>query len=250
MGWLAPARHTFALEQTWVVWDKFFLNDLGVKGLIESLGPVFPALLEISYTLVYSMPYFWLGVLYAYRPPGARGPLAVPVRPGGAVCLRAVPLLPFRAASHGLPGPGFPDLTSRLPAASTGRCSGAYGIHTSVFPSAHVSGAFCAWLSPCSWCCRRRVGLEVPAGSGDSDRDRHGVWPLPLPGGRGRRAGDRSIGDRSGVVSGEPAAVRSCCRRAWRGDSLRRDWRGLIGLVDFWRPSGGLGLARSPWRNP
>ena len=48
MGWLASASHNYSLEHTWVVWDKFFLHNLGVKALIESAGPVLPSVLEIS----------------------------------------------------------------------------------------------------------------------------------------------------------------------------------------------------------
>jgi hypothetical protein len=45
MGWFAPARHTYTLEQSWELWDKTLLNNLGLKPAIESLGPLLPSIL-------------------------------------------------------------------------------------------------------------------------------------------------------------------------------------------------------------
>ena len=47
MGWLAPARHTYRLEKSWIVWDRRFLNDWGVKAAIERCGSLIPAILEL-----------------------------------------------------------------------------------------------------------------------------------------------------------------------------------------------------------
>jgi membrane-associated phospholipid phosphatase len=143
MGWFAPSHHSFALEKTWVVWDKFFLNTLGVKGFIEFLGPVLPSLLEISYILVYAIPYFSLGVLYAYNRQERVDRFLFPFVLAVLSAYALFPYFPSEPPRTVFPGQDFPAWTTvfrRLNWAMLG----SYGIHTSVFPSAHCSGAFCA----------------------------------------------------------------------------------------------------------
>ncbi len=146
MGWLAPSSHSYELERLWVRWDKFFLNDLGVKALIESAGPVMPSLLEISYTLVYTTPFIGLVVLYAY---GHRERVDRFLFPFALSILCAYVLFPYFPSEPPrtvFPGEDFPSYVTvfrRFNWALLGN----YGIHTSVFPSAHVSGAFAAALT-------------------------------------------------------------------------------------------------------
>ena len=129
-------------------------------------------------------------------PPCARRRLPVSVSFGRATLLRAVPLLAFGASANRLSGRGFPVLRYRLPAFNWWMFGG-YGIHTSVFPSAHVAGA----LSPRSWDVERPAGAEMghafSSGDGCSDRDRHRLRPIPLLGGRygGLGDGDRRVRD-------------------------------------------------------
>jgi membrane-associated phospholipid phosphatase len=146
MGWFAPAEHTFELERTWVVWDKFFLNSMGAKALIESLGPLLPSLLEISYSLVYAIPYFSLGLLYAY---GHRERADRFLFPFSLAVLSACALFPFFPSEPPrtvFPGEDFPAWITIFRRFNWGLL-GSYGIHTSVFPSAHVSGAFSAAIA-------------------------------------------------------------------------------------------------------
>jgi membrane-associated phospholipid phosphatase len=143
MGWLAPATHSFELERTWVQWDKYFLNGLGVKAMIEAAGPVVPSLLELSYTLVYSTPIIALSVLYAYgrreRVDRFLFPFAVSV-----LCAYALfPYFPSEPPRTVFPGEDFPAYMTVFRRFNWSML-GSYGIHTSVFPSAHVSGAFSA----------------------------------------------------------------------------------------------------------
>jgi membrane-associated phospholipid phosphatase len=146
IGWLAPAGHNYALERTWVVWDKFFLNDLGVKALIESAGPVFPALLEISYTLIYSMPFIGLAVLYAYRRRERADRLLFPLVLSVLSAYVLFPYFPSEPPRTVFPGQDFPSYASIFRRFNWAML-GSYGIHTSVFPSAHVSGSFALALT-------------------------------------------------------------------------------------------------------
>jgi membrane-associated phospholipid phosphatase len=143
MGWFAQSHHGIELEKTWVVWDKFFLNTLGVKALIECLGPVFPSLLELSYILVYAIPYFSLGVLYAYHRQDRVDRFLFPFALAVLVAFALFPYFPSEPPRTVFPGQDFPSWMSVFRRLNLDML-GAYGIHTSVFPSAHASGAFCA----------------------------------------------------------------------------------------------------------
>ncbi len=143
MGWFAPAQHSYALERTWVGWDRFFLYTLGVKPLIELLGPVVPSILEISYVLVYAIPYFSVVVLYVY---GNRERVDRFLFPFVLAVLAAYALFPYFPSEPprtAFPGADFPPWLSVFRRLNWSLLGG-YGIHTSVFPSAHVSGAFSA----------------------------------------------------------------------------------------------------------
>ena len=141
MGWMAPAGHTYALERTWVVWDKFFLNQLGIKAAIESAGPLFPGLLEISYTLVYSMPFVGLAVLYAYNHRERADSLLFPLALSVLSAYALFPYFPSEPPRTVFPGEDFPSYMTVFRQFNWAML-GNYGIHTSVFPSAHVSGSF------------------------------------------------------------------------------------------------------------
>ncbi len=146
MGWLAPPAHSHSLERTWVLWDKFFLNELGAKALIESAGPLLPGLLEISYTLVYAMPFIALAALYAH---GRRDRVDRLMFPLAASVLSAYALFPYFPSEPPrtvFPGEDFPSYMTVFRKFNWDML-GSYGIHTSVFPSAHVSGAFSVALT-------------------------------------------------------------------------------------------------------
>ena len=152
MGWFAPGRHGYALEQGWVKWDKLLLNDLGVKAAIEWLGPGLPSLLEISYTLVYTIAPFCVVVLYVANKRERIDRFTTVMALGVLPVYALFPLFPSEPPWTVFPGqdmPAFDTVFRRFNAAMLG----SQGIHTSVFPSAHVSGSFTAaiamtWLLP------------------------------------------------------------------------------------------------------
>jgi membrane-associated phospholipid phosphatase len=141
MGWLAPAGHTYTLEQSWELWDKTLLNDLGLKAAIESFGPVLPSILEIAYLLVYTVPSFGLAMLYVYKRRERADRFLYQFLLGILIAYTLFPLFPSEPPRTVFPGedlPGYLTVFRRLNL----WLLGGYGIHTSVFPSAHVSGAF------------------------------------------------------------------------------------------------------------
>ncbi|MEK7408373.1 MAG: phosphatase PAP2 family protein [Acidobacteriota bacterium] len=143
MGWFALPHHTYHLERAWVAWDKTLLNDWGLRAAIECCGPVLPALLELAYALVYSIPVFSMAMLYAY---GARSRIdrfLVVFLPAILMCYALFPYFPSEPPRTVFPGEDFPTVTTVFRRFNWWLLGG-YGIHTSVFPSAHVAGGFSA----------------------------------------------------------------------------------------------------------
>jgi membrane-associated phospholipid phosphatase len=148
MGWFATPHATHPLETGWVTWDRVVLRG-GAKAVIESLGPFLPAVLEISYLLVYAVGPFSVAMLYAYGRRDRADQFLFLFVTGVLLCYAQFPFWPSDP-----PRILFP--TEDLPAYVTvfRRWNlwllGVGGIHTSVFPSGHVAAAFTAaggmWL--------------------------------------------------------------------------------------------------------
>ena len=142
MGWFALPHVGHALESRWVVWDRWALRG-GGKALIESLGPVGPWMLEMAYALVYALAPFAVAVLYLYRRRGAVDRFLWVFVLGVLLCYAQFPFWPSdppRVLFAGEDLPAYAGILRRLNLWMLGN----YGIHTSVFPSAHVAGAFAA----------------------------------------------------------------------------------------------------------
>lgn len=144
MGWFALPHTGHVLESHWVVWDRLFLNG-GGRVLIECLGPAMPAVLEIAYALVYALPPFAVAMLYVY---GRRDRVDrfLPVfLLSVLLCYGQFPFWPSeppRVVFFGQDLPAYLTVFRRFNLWMLG----SYGIHTSVFPSAHVAGALAAAL--------------------------------------------------------------------------------------------------------
>ena len=63
MGWFAQPHAGAVLESRWIVWDRLLLRG-GGKAAVEVFGPVLPSILEISYSMVYTLAPFSIVILY------------------------------------------------------------------------------------------------------------------------------------------------------------------------------------------
>jgi membrane-associated phospholipid phosphatase len=140
MGWLALPHPPAALEQSWVIWDRWLLNG-GLRGLIEVFGPVLPFALECSYSLVYAMPPFALGLLYALRQRRRADALLFPLALAVLSVYALFPLFPSEPPWTVFPGQDLPSYDSPVRRFNAAMLR-SQGIRTSVFPSAHVAGSF------------------------------------------------------------------------------------------------------------
>jgi membrane-associated phospholipid phosphatase len=142
MGWFAPAEHSYELERSWIVWDRLLLGDWGLKAAIEFFGPLVPSILEISYALVYAIGPFSVAVLYRYGRRAEVNRFLFPFLLGTVASYCLFPYFPSEPPRAAFPGEDaalhnvFRQFNWWL--------LGGHGIHTSVFPSAHVSSAFAA----------------------------------------------------------------------------------------------------------
>jgi membrane-associated phospholipid phosphatase len=143
MGWFAPERHTYEFERAWIVWDRILLRDWGLRAAIESLGPLLPALLEISYLLVYTIGAFGVAMLYVYGTRDRVDRFLFLAVAGLLLSYAQFPFWPSEPPRTVFPGEDFPTVMTVFRRFNW-YVLGGYGIHTSVFPSAHVSGAFAA----------------------------------------------------------------------------------------------------------
>lgn len=140
MGWFAPPTHDFHLERSWIVLDRLVLRDWGLQRAIESTGWLIPGLLELSYLLVYAVPVFLVTLLYIYQRREQVDTLLSIYLLGLLLSYGQFPFWPSEPPRTVFPGEDFPHVVTFIRRWSLS-VVGSYGIHTSVFPSAHVSGA-------------------------------------------------------------------------------------------------------------
>lgn len=143
MGWFAQPHTGTALEEAWVVWDRYVLDTMGLRAWIEALGPVVPMVLEIAYTTVYVTGVMSLSLLYAHGL-GRRADVLLFCLLFGALASYAMfPFFPSEPPRTVFPDQDLPNYRATFRAFNYW-ILGNWGIHTSVFPSAHVSAAFSA----------------------------------------------------------------------------------------------------------
>lgn len=146
MGWFAPSAHSYRFEHEWIVWDRLLLDDFHLRTAIEVLGPVLPSLLEISYSLVYAVPPFTMVLLYAAGKRERADTLLTIYLLGLFLCYGQFPFWPSEPPRTVFPGQDMPNVHSIFRDFNLWLV-GNHGIHTSVFPSAHVSGVFAAFMA-------------------------------------------------------------------------------------------------------
>ncbi|MBV8846167.1 MAG: phosphatase PAP2 family protein [Bryobacterales bacterium] len=143
MEWFTPAVQDHHLERVWVLWDRVLLDQYGLRAAIESAGRVLPEFLELCYVLVYAVAPIAVWVLYA-NGKGLRARqfwVAYLAATLGAYAL--FPYFPSEPPRIVFPGLDMPHVEAMVRNVNM-MILGGYGIHSSVFPSAHVSSAFSA----------------------------------------------------------------------------------------------------------
>jgi membrane-associated phospholipid phosphatase len=142
MDWFRPLAPDHHLEFRWIEWDRAILYG-GLKPAIESLGGLVPGYLEFCYLLVYAVGPFTVATMYfTHRRERVNQVLFVYLM-GTLAAYALFPYFPSAPPRTLFAGSDLPAKTTALRQFNLWIVNG-YGIHSSVFPSAHVSSAFSA----------------------------------------------------------------------------------------------------------
>ncbi len=143
MNLFSPDRHQHRLEQVWIVWDRVILHQAGFQHAVESLGPILPSILELAYLFVYAIAPFAVAMLYTYNHQERAANLTLYYVLGTLLAYACFPFFPSEPPRTVFPGQDMPNVTNWFRSSNL-FVVGGYGIHSSVFPSAHVSSAIAA----------------------------------------------------------------------------------------------------------
>lgn len=143
MNWFTAAHPTHTLEHAWIVWDRLLLHQHGLQRLIEYAGWPLPGFLELCYLLVYGVGPFAVGTLYAYKRRDLVDRVLFTYLAGTLLAYGLFPYFPSEPPRTVFVGLDLPNIVTPLRRLNLAIVGG-YGIHSSVFPSAHVSSAFSA----------------------------------------------------------------------------------------------------------
>jgi len=140
MDLFSPLVRDHHLELSWVEWDRSLLYGAGLQPGIEWMGALAPGYLEFCYLLVYAVGPFAVAV-------EKRRELANQVvflyLLGTLLAYALFPYFPSEPPRTVFGGTDMPNVLTPLRQLNLW-IVGEYGIHSSVFPSAHVSSAFSA----------------------------------------------------------------------------------------------------------
>jgi membrane-associated phospholipid phosphatase len=143
MDWFTPLGGDHHLELRWVEWDRSIFYKWGFQRAIESLAALLPTYLEFCYLLVYAVGPFTVAVLYFERRHDRVNQVLFLYLLGTLLAYTLFPYFPSEPPRTLFGASDLPHLMTPLRRLNLAIVNG-YGIHSSVFPSAHVSSAFTA----------------------------------------------------------------------------------------------------------
>ncbi len=143
MDYFAPSQYDFLSEMAWIRWDIILLNGFGVTQRIEALGPVIPLYLELCYLLVYGVGAYCVGRLSAIAGRKAINRFWVIFLLGTLAAYALFPYFPTEPPRFAFADVMPPNIITPLRRLNLYLLNQST-IHSSVFPSAHVSAAFSA----------------------------------------------------------------------------------------------------------
>jgi membrane-associated phospholipid phosphatase len=143
MDWFTPLVRNPHWEQTLIVWDRTLFDRYGLSAAVESAGHLMPMFLELCYMLVYLVAPVALWALIANRHRDRVNQFWLAYLVG---TLGAYALFPYFLSDSprvAFPGENLPHFVTFFRRVNLWIASH-YDIHSSVFPSAHVSSALSA----------------------------------------------------------------------------------------------------------
>ncbi len=138
-----PTTYDRSHENVWIKEDHVFLATWHVRAAIEILGKLIPSYLELCYFLVYGLPAYCVGLLYARGKRSSVDRFLMIYLTGTLAAYALFPYFPSQPPRLAFPGVDDPTYVTWIRHLNLYVLSKAT-IHTGVFPSAHVSSAFSA----------------------------------------------------------------------------------------------------------
>jgi membrane-associated phospholipid phosphatase len=127
----------------WAAWDPIILDQWRLRAAIDQCGWILQSLLEFSYTLVYAIPPLAVSLLYLYRRRDRVDQFLFTFLLGTLLSYALLPYFPSESPRLLFPGLDEPQMTTIWRRFNIWVLAH-YDIHSSVFPSGHVSAAFSA----------------------------------------------------------------------------------------------------------
>jgi membrane-associated phospholipid phosphatase len=143
MEWFTPLAWDHHLEFQWIKWDRSLLYGWGLQRAIESLGALLPSCFEFCYLLVYAVGPFTVAVLYIEHHRIRVNRVLFLYVLGTLLVYALFPYFPSQPPRTLFGDSDLPNVMTALRRFNLWIVNGV-GIHSSVFPSAHVSSAFSA----------------------------------------------------------------------------------------------------------
>jgi membrane-associated phospholipid phosphatase len=143
MDWFSSLPRNFNLELRWEEWDRTILYGWGLQRAIESLSVLGPLYLELCYALVYAVAPFVVAILYIQRKFSRVNGAVFLYLVGTLLAYGLFPYFPSDPPRVAFGGSDMPNIHTAVRELNLWLV-GDLGIHSSVFPSAHVSSAFSA----------------------------------------------------------------------------------------------------------
>ena len=163
MDWFTPTVRDHRLEQTWIVWDRMLLDRHGLRAMIESAGLLLPVFFELCYLLVYAIGFVAVWALLAHGRRRRLNQFWLIYLAGTLGAYALFPYFPSEPPRIAFAGADLPSVVTVLRRFNLW-ILGNFSIHSSVFPSAHVSSAFsAAWGLLATLPERRWIGWAMAA---------------------------------------------------------------------------------------
>jgi membrane-associated phospholipid phosphatase len=161
MNWFTPATHEHRLERAWIVWDRWLLGDFHLRAAIEYAGAMFPLYFELCYALVYAVAPVSIALLFIYRRRGHIDRFWMVYLAGTLGAYALFPFFPSEPPRTVFPTEDLPQVMTLVRRFNLWILGG-FSIHSSVFPSAHVSSTLsAAWGLLYAIPERRGIGLAM-----------------------------------------------------------------------------------------
>jgi len=163
MDWFTPAIRDRRLEQSWIVWDRMLLDGHGLRAIIESAGLLLPVFFELCYLLVYAVGFVAVWALLAHGRRNRLNAFWLIYLAGALGAYALFPYFPSEPPRIVFAAADLPNIVTILRRFNLW-ILGNFSIHSSVFPSAHVSSALsAAWGLLETLPERRWIGLAMAA---------------------------------------------------------------------------------------